>query len=99
MTLWPIGKDLDLSFIRGHHHLHIVGLLRDPAKSKQLSTVRCNLAFSLDSIVSLPRQLSFLRSISLASLFNWAIRGRAAGQGMFFWPRCPEPGQRDQNMS
>ena len=22
----------------------------------------------------------------------WAIRGRAAGQGMFFWPRCPKQG-------
>ena len=22
----------------------------------------------------------------------WAIRGRAAGQGMVFWPRCPEQG-------
>ena len=55
MWHWPIGKDLDLSFIWGHHHLHIVGLWisvdqltslqlatpywRDPTKSKQLSTV------------------------------------------------------------
>ena len=22
----------------------------------------------------------------------WAIRGCAAGQGMVFWPRCPEQG-------
>ena len=22
----------------------------------------------------------------------WAIRGRAAGQGMAFWPRCPKQG-------
>ena len=22
----------------------------------------------------------------------WPIRGRAAGQGMFFWPLCPEQG-------
>ena len=22
----------------------------------------------------------------------WAIRGRATGQGMFFWPRCPKQG-------
>ena len=22
----------------------------------------------------------------------WAIRGRAAGQGMVFWPRCPKQG-------
>ena len=52
---WPIGKDLDLSFIWGHHHLHLVGLWmsanqlhtsqlatpcwRDPIRSKQLSTV------------------------------------------------------------
>ena len=55
MWQWPIGKDLDLSFIWGHHHLHIVGLWisvdqlntsqlatpcwRDPTRSKQLSTV------------------------------------------------------------
>ena len=26
MWHWPIGKDLDLSFIWGHHHLHIMGL-------------------------------------------------------------------------
>ena len=54
---WPIGKDidLDLSLIRGHHHLHSVGLWisvdqlitsqpatscsRHPTRSKQLSTV------------------------------------------------------------
>ena len=24
--------------------------------------------------------------------FIWAVRGRAAGQGMVFWPRCPEQG-------
>ena len=23
----------------------------------------------------------------------WVIWGRAAGQGMVFWPRCPEQGQ------
>ena len=23
---------------------------------------------------------------------TWAIRGRAAGQGMVFWPRCPKQG-------
>ena len=55
MWHWPIGKDLDLSFIWGHHHLHIVSLWisvdqlntsqlatpcwRDPTRSKQLSTV------------------------------------------------------------
>ena len=55
MWHWPIGKDLDLSFIWGHHHLHIVGLWisvdqlctsqlatpcwRDPTRSKQQSTV------------------------------------------------------------
>ena len=22
----------------------------------------------------------------------WAIRGRVAGQGMVFWPRCPKQG-------
>ena len=52
---WPIGRNLDLSFIWGHHHLHLVGLWisvnqlhtsqlatpcwRDPIRSKQLSTV------------------------------------------------------------
>ena len=55
MWHWPMGKDLDLSFIWDHHHLHIVGLWisveqlntsqpattcwRDPTRSKQLSTV------------------------------------------------------------
>ena len=55
MWHWPIGKDLDLSFIWGHHHLHLVGLWisvnqlhtsqlatpcwRDPTRSEQLSTV------------------------------------------------------------
>ena len=71
MWHWPIGKDLDLSFIWGHHHLHIVGLwisvkqlhtsqLATPAEETQqgrnVTAVHgCNLAFSLDSIVSLPR--------------------------------------------
>ena len=55
MWHWPVDKDLDLSFIWGHHHLHLVGLRisvnqlhtsqlatpcwRDPIRSKQLSTV------------------------------------------------------------
>ena len=55
MWHWPIGKDLDLSFIWGHPHLHLVGLWmsvnqlhtsqlatpcwRDPIRSKQLSTI------------------------------------------------------------
>ena len=58
MWHWPIGKDLDLSFIWGHHLLHIVDLWisvdqlntsqlatpcwRDPTRSKQLSTVAVN---------------------------------------------------------
>ena len=69
MWHWPIGKDLDLSFIWGHHHLHIVGfvnisrpaeystacytVLKRPNKV-ETAVHGCNLAFSLDSIVSLP---------------------------------------------
>ena len=30
----------------------------------------------------------------------WAIRGRVAGQGMVFWPRCPKQGiQFDLSLS
>ena len=81
---WPIGKDLDLSFIWGHHQLHIVDLWisvdqlntsqlatpcwRDPTRSKQLSTVAIWLSrFGLYRVVA---PLSFLRGISLASLFT-----------------------------
>ena len=55
MWHWPIGKDLELSFIWGHHHLQKVGLWiwvdqlntsqlatpcwGDPTRSKQLSAV------------------------------------------------------------
>ena len=28
----------------------------------------------------------------VTSLIIWAIQGRAAGQGMFFWPCCPKQG-------
>ena len=83
MWHWPMGKDLDLSFIWGHHHLHLVGLWisvdqlitsqlatpcwRDPTRSKQLSTVAIlGFQFGLYHVVA---PLSFLRSISLASLF------------------------------
>ena len=84
MWHWPMGKDLDLSFIWGHHHLHLVGLWisvdqlitsqlatpcwRDPTRSKQLSTVAIlGFQFGLYHVVA---PLSFLRSISLASLFT-----------------------------
>ena len=83
MWHWPIGKDLDLSFIWGHHHLHTVCLWisvdqlntsqlatpcwRDPTRSKQLSTVAIWLSV-LDYGVVAP--LSFLRSISLPSFFT-----------------------------
>ena len=82
MWHWPIGKDLDLSFIWDHHHLHLVGLWisvnqlhtsqlatpcwRDPIRSKQLSTVAIWLSFGLYRVIA---SLSFQRSISLASLF------------------------------
>ena len=64
---WPMGKDLDLSFIWGRHHLHLVGIwmisrpadyffpfytvLTRPNSCRRLQF----LAFSLDSIRSLPR--------------------------------------------
>ena len=66
MWHWPIGKDLDLSFIRGHH-LHLVGrpadyftlaspYWRDHTQQGRNSCPRLQfLAFSLDSIMSLPR--------------------------------------------
>ena len=40
MWHWPIGKDLDLNFIWGHHHLHIVGLWIsvDQLNTSQLAT-------------------------------------------------------------
>ena len=100
MWHWPIGKDLDLSFIWGHHHLHLVGLwisvnpgsqpaayftacftvLKRPNKV-ETAVHGCNLAFSLDSIVSLPL-LSFRCSISLASLFTSLIKGSLSSSWM-----------------
>ena len=84
MWHWPVGKDLDLSFIWDHHHLHFVGLWmsvdklitshratpcwRDPTRSKQLSTVAI-LGFQF-GLYHVVAPLSFLHStISLASLF------------------------------
>ena len=81
--IWPIGKDLDLSFIWGHHHLHLMDMddqsinrllhyLLHRADETQQGRNSCPwlqfLAFSLDSICHCP--LSFLRSFSLASLFS-----------------------------
>ena len=95
MWHWPIGKDLDLSFIWGHHHLHIVGLWisvdqlntsqlatscwRDPTRSKHLSTVAIGFQFGLSRVVA---PLSFPRSISLASLFT--REERAWGRGWIY---------------
>ena len=70
MWHWAIGKDLDLSFIWGHHHLSEYMDISRPAeyfiacytvlmRPNKLETAvhGCNsvLAFSLDSITSLPR--------------------------------------------
>ena len=70
MWHWPIGKDLDLSFIWGHHRLHLVGMdnqstsyilhyLPHCAEETQQGRNSCPwlqfLAFSLDSIMSLSR--------------------------------------------
>ena len=83
ICLWmPLG-DLDLSYIWGHHHLHLVGLWisvdqlitsqlatpcwRDPTRSKQLSTVAI-FGFQF-GLYHVVASLSFLRSIGLASLF------------------------------
>ena len=70
MWHWPIGKNLDLGFIWGHRHLHFSGSVNIsqpaayftarytvPKRPYKVETAvhGCNLAFSLDSIVSLPR--------------------------------------------
>ena len=84
MWHWPVGKDLDLSFIWGHRHLHIVGLWisvdqlntsqlatpcwRDPTRSKN-SCPRLQFAFQF-GLYRVVAPLSFLRSISLASLLT-----------------------------
>ena len=81
---WPIGKNVDLSFIWGHHHLHLVddqstswllhaSLLatpcyRDPKRSKQLPTVAIH-GFQF-GLYHVVVPLSFLRSINLASFFS-----------------------------
>ena len=56
---WPIGKDLDLSFIWGYHHLSEYMDISRPADEAQQGRNSCPrlqlLAFSLDSITSLPR--------------------------------------------
>ena len=68
MWHWPIGKDLYLSFIWDHHHLHLVGmdnqsinwLLLHRAAETQQGLNSCRpllhdfLAFSLDSIMLFP---------------------------------------------
>ena len=70
MCHWPIGKDLDLSFIWGHHLLHLAGMndqsiswilhyLLHRADETQQGRNSCPrlqfLAFSFDSIMSLSR--------------------------------------------
>ena len=85
MWHWPIGKDLDLSFIWGHHHLHTVGLWisveqlntsqlstpswKGPTRSKQLSTVAIWLSVNFE-LYRVVAPLSFLRTITLVSLFT-----------------------------
>ena len=84
----PICKNVDLSFIWGHHHLHLVDdrsinrllhylLHRTLTRPYKVETASCRprlqfLALNLDSyhVVS----LSFLRSISLASLLHLKSR-------------------------
>ena len=81
MWHWPICKNLDLSFIWGHHHLnlgddrpinrllHYLLHRTDETQQGRNSCPRLQmlqfLAFNLDSIMP-----CFLRSISLASLFG-----------------------------
>ena len=82
MWHWPICKDLDLNFIWGHHHLHIVGLWisveqlntsqlatpcwRDPTRSKQLSTVAIWL-----SVWTLSCRISLASLFTSLSIFGW----------------------------
>ena len=68
MWHWPICKDLDLTFIWGHHHMHLVDVRSinrslpfllhrvDETQQGRNSCPRLQfLAFSLDSIMSLSR--------------------------------------------
>ena len=72
MWHWPIGKDLDLSFLWGHHHLHLVSIwiisysLLHRADESQQGRSSCRrlqfgFQFGLYHVVA---QLSFLRSRS-----------------------------------
>ena len=61
MWHWSIGKDLDLSFIRGHHHLDLVGMNDQSIswwlhnKLHRANETQQGRNFSLNSIMSLPR--------------------------------------------
>ena len=86
MWHWPIGKNLDLSFIWGHHHLYLVSIL-------WISVDQLNTSYTaFYTVLTRPNKvetavhgwilafqfgfyhvvapLSFLRSISLAPLFT-----------------------------
>ena len=90
---WPLCKKLDLSFIWGHHHLHLVDdqpinwllhYLQHRGDETQQGWKSCPglqfLAFGLDYHVFVP--LSFLRrdSISLGSLLLFPLWGLMANQ-------------------
>ena len=78
---WPICKDLDLSFIWGHHHLHLVvceyqwtscilhSLLHRAEETQQSRNSCPRLQFGFQfGLYGVIAPLSFQRSISLASL-------------------------------
>ena len=83
MWHWPIGKGLDFSFIWGHHHLHLVSIWisvdqlntsysllhrADETQQGRNSCPRLQFGFQF-GLYRVVAPLSFLRSISLASLF------------------------------
>ena len=57
MWHWAIRKDLDLSFIWGHHHLHLEGIW---LIIKFSTSVNASLAFWLACCISVPSQYTYV---------------------------------------
>ena len=53
---------------------------------------KCSETYSSQFLETYDVSVSFLVQAPGGHSLTWAIRGRAARQGMVFWPRCPRQG-------
>ena len=83
-------------YCRFHRHTIIKTIQQIKSRIKEVKEDEYSDSLAKIQVCAMFRAGDIRRNVSLNSRGTnsliWAIRGRAAGQGMVFWPCCPKQG-------